>query len=88
MMRDLKGIFFVRGFAGNSAYKEQIEFVVGTALSGHKMEVTFTEGKVLVGTTTSYDAKRPGFCLSPVDGQSNNARIFIVQAVVKKVKFI
>ena len=88
MMRDLKAIFFVRDFAGNSAYKEQKEFVVGTPLSGRKMEVTFTDGEVLVGTTTGYDAQRPGFFLFPVDGQSNNARIFIVQTVVKQVKFI
>ncbi len=88
MMRDLKAIFFVRDFAGNSAYKEQKEFVVGTPLSGRKMEVAFTDGEVLVGTTTGYNAQRPGFFLFPVDGQSNNARIFIVQAVVKKVKFI
>ena len=88
MMRDLKAIFFVRNFAGNSAYKEQKEFVVGTPLSGRKMEITFTDGEVLVGTTTGYDAQRPGFFLFPVDGQSNNARIFIVQTVVKKVRFI
>ena len=88
MMRDLKAIFFVRDFAGNSAYKEQKEFVVGTPLSGRKMEVTFIDGEVLVGTTTGYDAQRPGFFLFPVDGQSNNARIFIVQTVVKKVRFI
>jgi len=88
MMRDLKAIFFVRNFAGNSVYKEQKEFVVGTPLSGRKMEVTFTDGEVLVGTTTGYDAQRPGFFLFPVDGQSNNARIFIVQTVVKKVRFI
>ena len=88
MMRDLKAIFFVRNFAGNSVYKEQKEFVVGTPLSGRKMEVTFIDGEVLVGTTTGYDAQRPGFFLFPVDGQSNNARIFIVQTVVKKVRFI
>ncbi len=88
MMRDLKAIFFVRNFAGNSVYKELKEFVVGTPLSGRKMEVTFTDGEVLVGTTTGYDAQRPGFFLFPVDGQSNNARIFIVQTVVKKVRFI
>ena len=88
MMRDLKAIFFVRDFAGNSTYEEQKTFVVGTSLSGRKMEVTFIDGEVLVGTTTGYDAQRPGFFLFPVDGQSNNARIFIVQAVVKKIKFI
>ena len=88
MMRDLKAIFFVRDFAGNSTYEEQKKFVAGTSLSGRKMEVTFIDGEVLVGTTTGYDAQRPGFFLFPVDGQSNNARIFIVQAVVKKVKFI
>lgn len=38
MMRDLKAIFFVWGFAGNSAYKEQKEFVVGTPLSGRKQD--------------------------------------------------
>ena len=88
MMRDLKAIFFVRDFNGNSDYEEQKRFVADTPLSGRKMEVTFTDGEVLVGTTTGYDAQRPGFFLFPVDGRSNNMRIFIVQVAVKKVKFI
>ncbi|MEP6960100.1 MAG: hypothetical protein ABI980_15340 [Nitrospirota bacterium] len=88
MIRDLKAIFFVRDFGGNSAYEEHKKFVAGAPLSGRKMEVTFTDGEVLVGTTTGYDAQRAGFFLFPVDARSNNVRIFIVQAVVRKVKFL
>jgi len=88
MMRDLKAIFFVRDFAGNGDYDERKEFVIGKPHSGRKMEVTFTDGEVLVGTTTGYDNERPGFFLFPVDDKSNNTRVYILQAGVRKVKFI
>jgi Family of unknown function (DUF6982) len=87
-LRDLKAVFFVRDFAGNEAYNEFKDFATGKPLSGRKLEVTFADGELLVGTTTGYDAKRPGFFLFPADDKSNNARMFIVASAVKNVRFL
>jgi hypothetical protein len=62
--------------------------VAGKALSGKKIEVTFKDGEVLVGTTTGYDTQRPGFFLFPADDKTNNTRTFVVTAAVKGVRFL
>jgi hypothetical protein len=87
-IRDLKAVFFVRHFAGDNSYEEQKRFVAGKALSGRKIEVIFKDGEVLIGTTTGYDASRPGFFLFPADDKSNNERIFVVTAAIKTVRFL
>ena len=84
----LKAIFFVRNFSGDNSYEERKTFVAGKALSGRKIEVTFNDGEVLVGTTTGYDAHRPGFFLFPADDKTNNTRTFVVTAAVKGVRFL
>ena len=85
---DLKAIFFVRYFSGDDSYEERKTFVAGKALSGKKIQVTFKDGEVLVGTTTGYDAQRPGFFLFPADDKTNNTRTFVVMAAVKNVRFL
>lgn len=88
LLRDLKAVFFVRDFSGDEAYEERKTFVSGKALSGKKVEVTFKDGEVLVGTTMGYDAQRPGFFLFPADDNTNNTRMFVVTAAVKGVRFL
>jgi hypothetical protein len=88
LLRDLKAIFFVKNFSGDNSYEERKTFVAGKALSGKKIEVTFKDGEVLVGTTTGYDAQRPGFFLFPADDKTNNTRMFVVTAAVKGVRFL
>lgn len=62
--------------------------MAGKAVSGKKIEVTFNDGEVLVGTTMGYDAQRPGFFLFPADDKTNNTRMFVVMAAVKSVRFL
>jgi hypothetical protein len=88
VMQELKAVFFVRDFVGNGSYKEGKSFVLGKPLSGRKVEVTFQDGEVLVGTTTGYDPIRPGFFLFPADDRSNNVRMYIVTKAVKAVRFV
>ena len=52
------------------------------------MEVTCKDGEVMVGTTTGYDPKRPGFFLFPVDPSSNNMRVFLVTSAVRNARFL
>jgi len=88
LLKELKAVFFVRDFAGNFQYDERKEYVEGDKPSGRKIEVTFKDGEVLVGTTLGYDPSRPGFFLFPADPKSNNVRVFAVTTSVKKVRFL
>ena len=86
---DLKAVYFVRDFAGDPDYRERKQFLEGEKPPrGRKVEVTFKDGEVLVGTTLGYDRHRPGFFIFPVDPQGNNLRVFAVTKSVAKVRFV
>jgi hypothetical protein len=54
---------------------------------GLKLELTFTDGEVMVGSTVlTYDSKRPGNFIIPADPNSNNLRVFAVSSAVKRVR--
>lgn len=88
LVNELKAIFFVRDFAGNPNYNERKAYIEGEQPQGRKVEVTFADGEVLVGSTLGYDPKRMGFFLFPVDPKSNNIRLFAVTTAVKKVRYL
>ena len=87
-MKDLEAIFMVRDFVGHSLYKERKKYIEGEKPSGRKVEVTFIDGEVLVGTTLGYDPKRQGFFIFPADPKSNNIRVYVVSSVVEKVRYL
>jgi hypothetical protein len=82
----LKALFFVRDFTGNAQYAERKQYVEGEHPQGRKMEVTFADGEIMVGSTLGYDPNRPGFFIFPADPKSNNIRVFAVSTSVKKVR--
>ncbi len=87
LVKHLKAIFVVRDFIGNPQYDERKKFVEGEKPSGLKLEVTFTDGEVIVGSTVlGYDPKRQGNFIIPADPNSNNIRIFVVSSAVKSVR--
>jgi hypothetical protein len=86
LIKDLKAVFIVRDFGGNPEYKERKDFGVGGKTVGTKIEVTFQDGEVFVGSTLGYDLKRQGFFVIPADPQSNNLRAFVVSAAIKSVR--
>ena len=83
---ELKAVFFVKSLVGNSAYHEVKEF--GGPATGSKVQVTFNDGEVLVGSTQGYQTGRPGFFMIPADPLSNNDRIYVVAKAVNKVSFL
>jgi len=87
-IRDLKGLFFVRDFEGDSSYDERKQFLEDDRSIGRKVEVTFKDGEVIVGTTMGYDPLRAGFFLYPADSGSNNLRVFAVNTAVRQVLFL
>ncbi len=83
----LKAIFMVRDFNGNPQHKERKTFMKGENSSGVRLELTFADGEVMVGSTVlAYDPKRQGNFIVPVDPDSNNIRAFIVSSAVKSVR--
>lgn len=82
----LKAVFFVKDFEGNPEYSEKKEFF--DPLVGRRLQVTFTDGEMIFGTSLSYDATRDGFFLFPVDKFSNNDKVFVVAAAVANVKTV
>ena len=88
LIKDLKAVFFVSDFEGNPPYTERKQFGEGERPPGRKVEVTFVDGEVLVGSNLGYDRHRPGFFLFPVDPQSNNLRVFVVVSAVSNVRFL
>lgn len=88
LIKDLKAVFFVKDFVGDSSYSERKSYLDGAKPQGHKMEVTFRDGEVLVGSNLGYDPKRLGFFLFPADPECNNLRTFAVAAAVKNVRFL
>lgn len=87
-IKDLKAIFMVRDFIGDSLYKERKKYIEGEKPSGKKVEVTFIDGEVLVGSTLGYDRKRQGFFIFPADPKSNNIRVYVVSSAVEKVRYL
>ena len=86
MVKDLKAIFFVQDFEGNAQYSERKSYGEGERAQGRKVEVTFADGEILVGSTMGYDPNRPGFFIFPADPKGNNIRVFAVSSSVKKVR--
>ena len=85
---DLKAIFMVRDFIGHSLYKERKKYIEEEKPSGQKVEVTFIDGEVLVGSTLGYDPKRQGFFIFLADPKSNNIRVYVVSSFVEKVRYL
>ncbi|OGW56176.1 MAG: hypothetical protein A2Y81_01655 [Nitrospirae bacterium RBG_13_43_8] len=87
-VKELKAVFFVKDFVGNAAYDEIRHFAEGQQYSGRKVEVTFADREVLVGSTIGYDPSRLGFFVTPIDPQSNNLRVFVISSAVKNFRFL
>ncbi len=87
-VKELKALFFVKDFTGNQAHHEMKQFSEGPQPPGRKMEVTFADGEVLVGSTLGYDPNRIGFFVTPADPQSNNLRVFVVSTSMSKFRYL
>ena len=86
-VKRLKAIFIVRDFNGNPKYDDRKKYIQGEKPSGLKLEVTFADGEVMVGSTQlGYDPKRQGNFIIPADPKSNNIRVFVVSAAAKSVR--
>src|SRR5215471_1811880 len=83
-LKDVKAVFFVKDFMGNSARNdvqspEQLR-------RGRKMEITFRDGETMIWATEAYHPQKPGLFMFPADTDGNNTRIFVVNANLQSVK--
>ena len=81
----LKAVFFVRDFAGDPGYVEQKIF--GHPSQGRRIEVTFKDGEVLLGSTLVYKPNAVGFFVTPGDPKSQQHRVFVAAGAVSGVRF-
>lgn len=82
----LKALFFVRAFEGNASRTERKEFT--NATHGRRVEVTFRDGEILVGTTLGFNGAEHPFFVQPADAESNNIRVFVTPAATRQVRFV
>lgn len=85
---ELKGIFFVKDFAGRADYKDRQGFDAAAASEsrqGRRVRVRFADGEWMLGTTDEYQLDGPGFFLVPADPRSNIERCFVVSEATRSV---
>lgn len=82
----LKALFFVREFDGDPRRVDTADFQGRS--SGRKVEVTFHDGEVLVGSTISYRPDGTGFFVQPADPRSNNLRVFVINGAIQHLRFL
>jgi len=82
----LKALFFVREFEGDSSRVDRREF--DQKAYGRKVEVTFSDGEILLGTTMGFKSPEHPFFVHPADAASNNLRVFVTPAAARQVRFL
>lgn len=87
-LRDIKALFFVRDFSGNPTRESLRGFVnaPGETAHGKKVAVLFNDGELICGYTLGYVPGRQGFFVRPSDPNSNNLRIYVLEASAKVVQ--
>ena len=83
----LKALFFVRSWGGDARRVDDNTFDKAAG-QGRRVVVTFYDDEKLAGFTVGYAADKPGFFVIPADRASNNTRVFVVNAAVKKLEWV
>jgi hypothetical protein len=98
-IHQLKAIFFVKSFCGDSGYREKKSYGMARP-KGRKIFIKFKDGEGIVGFLEGHfpwgkgfflskqEAVLKGFFILPVDGDSNNLKVFVVSSSVIDVTVI
>lgn len=89
-MGDIKGIYFVRDFEGDSNRQERKVFSARPRMSGIWVRMTFKDSEVMEGLLSNdlLEADPTGFMITPPDFYSNNMRIFVPRSALGAVKVL
>jgi hypothetical protein len=85
-LAQLKALFFVREFVGDPTRVDSKVF--SDPPQGRKVEVTFHDSEVMVGSTLGYRGEGNGFFVQPADTRSNNLRVFVTASGMQQVRFL
>jgi hypothetical protein len=85
-LAQLKALFFVREFVGDPTRVDSKVF--SDPPQGRKVEVTFHDSEVMVGSTLGYRGEGNGFFVQPADSRSNNLRVFVTASGMQQVRFL
>ena len=86
-LTELKALFFVKDLVGDSGRTDvlALEPRDGRARGSYPIELEFADGERLVGLTVRYPPVRPFFFVLPADARSNNVRVLVNRAAVKRM---
>ena len=86
-LKELKALFFVKDLVGDAARDEALKLEPddGRARGSFPIELEFADGEKLVGLTVRYPPIRPFFFVLPADARSNNVRVLVNKAAVKRM---
>jgi hypothetical protein len=87
LLSELKAVFFVKSLEGKQDHPLAREVIEEKAEPPGlmKVKITFFDGETLVGTTHGYTLEREGFFIVPLEGDSNNLRVFVLSKAVQQV---
>lgn len=85
---NLKAVFFVKTFEGDSQRQKQRGFVEGPpeTTQGKKIALRFTDGELVCGYTLSYTPGRGGFFVTPADTAGNTIRVYVLAEAAIEIK--
>jgi len=95
-LTELKAIFFVKTFEGDSSYRDKKLYGIRKNI-GRKVYIRFNDGESMIGFIegeipwekgfhlSKRSSKLKGFFLIPTDVDSNNNKVFVVRSAVKDI---
>jgi len=98
-INDLKAVYFVKTFKGVSGYVEKKTYGIRKH-TGRKVFIKFSDKESLVGfiegevpwdkgfSLEKLGKNTKGFFLTPVDGDSNNEKVFVVGSAIQDVTIV
>ena len=86
-LAEIKGVFFVREFDGNSQRSERKLFQSRPRLAGLWVQMTFKDQEILEGLLSGnlIESSPEGFLLTPADLYSNNVKIFVPRSALSDI---
>ncbi len=87
-LSEVKALFFVKTATGRPDYNDAKEVAPGDSriMGARLARVVFADGEEIVGLMNRYPPITPYFYMLPVDPLSNNIRILVNRAAVKKME--
>lgn len=84
----LKALFFVKDLVGDAKREDSASLAEADERSHgiYPIDLEFIDGERLVGFTVRYPPIRPFFFVLPADVRSNNIRVLVNRAAVKRMQ--